>query len=294
MSKFKVWIDDNKVMTGDAGNVMTADVLNADVQRINGFKSGTDVSSQRVNSMIRQNSLVSKALMDISGDNTLDATSTLSDVINILKKNDNHIVNFTQASSLSNITSGDALSTSFGKINKQFNSLSNFMKEDENGVKLYASSDTTKGTIEERLTNLGFKEGSFILASGITATTNYIKKQGNIVYFKLVFKGLTELDIKNPPDNYYYRQSQIIGTIPDIFPSTGRTIPVKCPLRFYTGGTNINVKINAYSEFEISNRSCRIYLYAKNVGNNIGGVLIPYNEDCTIEGCYVISEPIST
>lgn len=128
MSKFKVWIDDNKVLTGDAGNVMTSDVLDADVQRINGFKSGTDVSSQRVNSMIRQNSLVSKALMDLSGDNTLDATSSVSNVINIIKKSDNHTVNFTQASALSNIASGEKLSTSFGKINKQFDTLGNFMK----------------------------------------------------------------------------------------------------------------------------------------------------------------------
>lgn len=207
MSKFKVWIDDNKVMTGDAGNVMTSDVLNADVQRINGFKSGTDVSSQRVNSMIRQNSLVSKALMDISGDNTLDATSAVSDVINILKKSDNHIVNFTQASALSNITSGEKLSTSFGKINKQFDTLGTFMKADESGVKLYASSDTAKGTIEERLTNLGFKQGSVNLASGVTASKNTITRQGNYCILTL---GIVRVPSK-------YNTDILIGTISSDF-----------------------------------------------------------------------------
>lgn len=161
MSKFKVWVDDDKVVAGN--NILTSDVLNDDVQRINGFKSGTDVSSIRVNSMIRQNSLVSKALMDISGDNTLDATSSLNNVIAILKKSDNNVVNFTQADALGNITSGEKLSTSFGKISKQFDSLSTFMKEDEGGVKLYASSDTSKGTIDTRL--LG-KVGFVLLYDG--------------------------------------------------------------------------------------------------------------------------------
>lgn len=167
MSKFKVWIDDDKVVTGN--NVMTSDVLNDDVQRINGFKSGTDVSSIRVNSMIRQNSLVSKALMDISGDNTLDATSSLNNVIAILKKSDNNVVNFTQADALNNVTSGEKLSTSFGKISKQFDSLSTFMKEDEGGAKLYASSDTTKGTIDTRL--LG-KVGFTLLYDGNNQSHN--------------------------------------------------------------------------------------------------------------------------
>lgn len=44
----------------------------------------------------------------------------------------------------------------------------------------YAGSDHTKGTIEERLTSLGFKEGSFTIsdASIKTTKTNVIKKQG--------------------------------------------------------------------------------------------------------------------
>lgn len=44
----------------------------------------------------------------------------------------------------------------------------------------------SKGTVEQRLTNLGFREGSITLASGITATTNYLKRQGNYVIGKLV------------------------------------------------------------------------------------------------------------
>lgn len=142
MSKFKIWIDDNKVLPGDAGNVLASDVLETDVQRINGFKSGTDVSSKRVNSILRQNSLVSKALMDLSDNNTFDYNSTLENIKTAIKNLSNYTVNFTQASALSNITSGEKLSTTLGKISKQFNSLSNFMKEDESGVNLSATNAT--------------------------------------------------------------------------------------------------------------------------------------------------------
>ena len=41
--------------------------------------------------------------------------------------------------------------------------------------------DISKGTVEERLTKLGFKEGSVSLSSGITATTNRVTRQGNYV-----------------------------------------------------------------------------------------------------------------
>lgn len=130
MSKFKIWIDDDKVLPGDAGNVLASDVLDTDVQRINGFKSGTDVSSKRVNSILRQNSLVSKALMDLSGNDTFDYNSTLENIKSAIKNLSNYTVNFTQASTLDNIASGEQLSTTLGKISKQLDALSNFMKKD--------------------------------------------------------------------------------------------------------------------------------------------------------------------
>lgn len=53
----------------------------------------------------------------------------------------------------------------------------------------YASEDTSKGTIEERLTALGFKEGSFTIQNStgaeITTNINSIKKQGKYVIANL-------------------------------------------------------------------------------------------------------------
>ncbi len=52
----------------------------------------------------------------------------------------------------------------------------------------YSSADTSKGTIETRLTNLGFKSGSVTLSSG-SATVNTITRQGNYVIGRLVGTG---------------------------------------------------------------------------------------------------------
>lgn len=53
----------------------------------------------------------------------------------------------------------------------------------------YASADTAKGTIEQRLTSLGFRQGSVSLASG-TATVNIVKRTGNYVIGNVVGKTL--------------------------------------------------------------------------------------------------------
>ena len=52
-------------------------------------------------------------------------------------------------------------------------------------IAMYASSDYSKGTIEERLTKLGFSEGSFVVSDGATVTVNSIKKQGKYVIANL-------------------------------------------------------------------------------------------------------------
>lgn len=50
----------------------------------------------------------------------------------------------------------------------------------------YASEDTTKGTIEERLTSLGFKTGTVQIADQVSTSVNYLYREGNFVYGRLV------------------------------------------------------------------------------------------------------------
>lgn len=66
-----------------------------------------------------------------------------------------------------------------------------------------ANYDITKGSIEDRLTNLGFKQGSVSLTSG-SATTNKITRQGNYCILSLTVKDL-ELS--------YLNQEQEIGEV---------------------------------------------------------------------------------
>ena len=50
-------------------------------------------------------------------------------------------------------------------------------------IAIYASEDTSKGTIEERLTAMGFKQGVAELPDGVTASANSLTKQGKYVIF---------------------------------------------------------------------------------------------------------------
>ena len=83
-------------------------------------------------------------------------------------------------------TSGSA-STTNRQPDSIFEANSNTVKNATNATSAtaatratYASTDTSKGTIEQRLTNLGFKSGSISLSFG-SATVNSVKRQGNYV-----------------------------------------------------------------------------------------------------------------
>ncbi len=74
----------------------------------------------------------------------------------------------------------------------------------------YASEDIAKGTIEQRLTNLGFKEG-VVDNLVATASTNFLKRQGNYI--------IGQLDFGN---NSFYNDTTdgnivVIGCIPTNF-----------------------------------------------------------------------------
>lgn len=74
----------------------------------------------------------------------------------------------------------------------------NKIKEGEITAKIaqYASEDTSKGTIEERLNKLGFKEGTFTIVSG-SALTNSIKKQGKLVWANFMSNNKTIIRVPN-------------------------------------------------------------------------------------------------
>ena len=119
----------------------------------------------------------------------------------------------------------------------------------------YASSDTSKGTIEERLTNLGFRQGAVILGSGFTASINTLKRQGNYV--------LGELYVTDQSPSL----SEVLFTFPsDFTPISGTDIvtfsvisgvvsqisisPVGGIIIYVSGGTVSSPKSHIYFGYE--------------------------------------------
>lgn len=74
-------------------------------------------------------------------------------------------------------------------------------------IAMYASSDYSKGTIEERLTKLGFSEGSFVVSDGATVATNSIKKQGKFVIANLAIG----LGIATVPSEFAPKEDTIVS-----------------------------------------------------------------------------------
>lgn len=91
------------------------------------------------------------------------------------------------------------------------NGTSTVPKAKEAQIAKYASEDTSKGTIEERLTNLGFKEGTVSISHG-TATLNNIKKKGKYCILNLVVKAEEEGNLVVSP-----AQGYIFATVPEDF-----------------------------------------------------------------------------
>lgn len=114
-SKFNVWIDDGQV-TGS--NTLS---LTDDSQKKVGFKAGTAASSQRVNTILRETSLVSTALMNIFDSNgTCTYASPLSAVQALMSSYFNGFVPSTRKVAGHSLTKD----VSLGKLTVKLNDVS--------------------------------------------------------------------------------------------------------------------------------------------------------------------------
>lgn len=120
----------------------------------------------------------------------------------------------------------------------------------------YASGDRSKGTIEERLTKLGFKEGVASI-DGATATINTLKKQGKYCIFNLLL------------EDYYLPVKEtktITLTIPVEFRPKEET---KIPFTFFSEVPSM-VVLPAYDNLTVGTDGIiLISLTGGNKGNNI-------------------------
>ena len=100
---------------------------------------------------------------------------------------------------------------------------------------VYASSDTSKGTIEERLTNLGFRQGSINLSSMVTASENKVTRQGNYVIGNLVISALNIENLSLIQNSYSYKNFTL-GTLDAQFsPKTTVIVPFSAPIAVNMG-----------------------------------------------------------
>ena len=103
-----------------------------------------------------------------------------------------------------------------------------------------AGYDLSKGTIEERLTALGFKQGAVNVLSGGTVSTNNLYKQGKYVYGDLV------IDFTSRPEGYYSSANindyHLLGNLPTGFsPKTSHNYRVVADL---PGGSTQDLKVD--------------------------------------------------
>ena len=210
MSKFRIWVDDSNL-----DKVMGFDQFDTDTQRQVGFTGGTPASSIRVNTALRQANLVACALMNLADTgNTADFRSSVATVqsllsnyisntmvaykatnadINNLNTENNAVVNFKIGNGTAyNKTINNVANVTTSINNQNINTIfeSNGTTVKNATIATYASSDTSKGTIEERLTRLGLREGVATFSSdalmNLNESRSYIKlyRQGNYVILK--------------------------------------------------------------------------------------------------------------
>ena len=76
-TKFKVWVDSPSAGT----NVQSMSDFSSDSQRQNGFAAGNAASAIRVNTALREATLITTAIMDtIAPNSNVDVTSTVAQV----------------------------------------------------------------------------------------------------------------------------------------------------------------------------------------------------------------------
>lgn len=108
----------------------------------------------------------------------------------------------------------------------------------------FASVDFSKGTIEERLTNLGFKQGSCVISTGGTSSFNTLTRNGNVVLLNLHINR-SEITMLTPLNQ------TVIATIPDNFKlKSGLGIYIEGEVRYNNTSRLIILSISANGEIK--------------------------------------------
>lgn len=139
-------------------------------------------------------------------------------------------------------------------INNVVNGTTPVSKASTATIATYASSDTSKGTIEERLTNLGFKEGVFTVDGTGAIMSNQIRKQGKYVIANLQMlsaSGITINSLSVPPE---FRPKSDTTIVMTGYVSTALgTLPSYANATLSTDGTLTTVPITSVAQLSVTN-----------------------------------------
>lgn len=130
---------------------------------------------------------------------------------------------------------------------------------------LYASADTSKGTIEERLTRLGFSPGNVTFSYPTrNVTTNYVNRQGNYVFGQIqceFIQPLSEGEIFTIPEGFTPTNTIIFTT--GVYRNPAQNVPAEeftCTVHIYESG-----KVS-FSNFSVDSPK----FFSKILGLNFG------------------------
>lgn len=211
----------------------------------------------------------------------------------------------TAKSFIGDLSGNASSSTTSSNVSDTINDveLTEIFEDDNKTVKnatiaLYASSDTSKGTIEERLTNLGFKQSSITLESGFTAGVNSLLRYGNVTLLNLTLTTGRTYGMNVSSSGYVYSSQILVGIIPEDFrPNVETTYPVIISLNSQGSASSLSgagIDFFTYSQARITKTG---YVYIQFVARYDGGgirpnISITYDTPVQLKLGY-ISPPIS-
>ena len=169
MSKFIPWVSDGNVIE----NTNVYDYSNfsgVNSQSKNGFQSGNIISSTYMNSALRQANLVIAALMECTGNNTLDLTSSVNDVKSVLQT---YFTGLYVARATSD-SDGNNIKNTYAKQNGTYNTMTvgNATNAD------FATNNSNYMSINNRLSRLEHYDN---YETGITNLSDFYNRVINLI-----------------------------------------------------------------------------------------------------------------
>lgn len=174
-TQFKVWIDSPDDTT--SGNVMSQSDFATDLQRTSGYASGQTISSKRLNTILRQASLVITALMDqFCPSSTVTLMSSLA------------VVKTALGNAIATKSSVDTLSTTVTSQGTQLSALQNTVDG------MIGSSSETIPAVAARVTNI---ENGTTVVPNATNAVNATKATNDVDGNAIKSKYAASLDVSN-------------------------------------------------------------------------------------------------